>query len=87
MEPILELIQNLKRNGPNLNKTIEKIMRYAVQSMNDIEELREELKDLEEIYDIIIIDAAIDFALEISNGKITYKKKNDVKAPVTIFFT
>ncbi|MFW9942776.1 MAG: SCP2 sterol-binding domain-containing protein [Candidatus Thorarchaeota archaeon] len=68
------VVHNLERNTEEFIIALERIIRLGVSVINNNEELREEIIEYNDIYQISITDINYHFWAKISNGTIMYKK-------------
>lgn len=66
---------------------LDKIINFAVNKFKITEELREEIIEYDDIYQIIITDINFNFWLNVSNGSIIYKKGINRSASFRIRYT
>ncbi len=66
---------------------LDKIIKFAVDKFKITEELREEIIEYDDIYQIIITDINFNFWLNVSNGSIIYKKGINRSASFRIRYT
>ncbi len=78
--PINSILRDLDKDSPKFDYVLDKIIKAVVKIMNNTEELKEELIGFDDIYQTNVIDANFDYWLEVSDGKLSYKKGTNPKA-------
>jgi len=78
--PINSILRNLDKDSPKFEYVLDKIIKAVVKIMNNTEELNEELVGFDDIYQTNVVDANFNYWLEVSDGKLTYKKGVNPKA-------
>jgi putative sterol carrier protein len=78
--PINSILRDLDKDSPKFDYVLDKIIKTVVKIMNNTEELKEELIGFDDIYQTNVIDANFDYWLEVSDGKLSYKKGTNPKA-------
>ncbi|MFX1279045.1 MAG: SCP2 sterol-binding domain-containing protein [Promethearchaeota archaeon] len=68
------VIHDLERNNEEFITALNRFIMIAVNLIKEIEELKEEIVDYDDIYQILISDINFNFWIKISNGTIIYKK-------------
>ncbi|MFX1293018.1 MAG: SCP2 sterol-binding domain-containing protein [Promethearchaeota archaeon] len=68
------VVLNLENNSEEFITTLERIIRLGVSIIKNTDELREEIIDYDDIYQISIMDINYHFWFKVSNGTILYKK-------------
>ena len=68
------VIHDLENQDGDFIGALDKVIKFAVSIIKNTEELREEIVDYDDIYQIILKDINFNFWLKISNGSIIYKK-------------
>ena len=68
------VIYNLENNNEEFVSALDRVIRFGVNIVNNIEELRKEILDYDEIYQIFITDSNFNFWIKVSNGTLLYKK-------------
>ena len=74
------VIYNLESNNEEFVSALDRVIRFGVNIVNNIEELRKEILDYDEIYQIYITDSNFNFWIKASNGSLLYKKGINRKA-------
>ncbi len=74
------VLYNLENNDEEFISMVGRVIRFGVSIINNTEELREEILDYDEIYQIIITDINLNFWIKVSNGSLLYKKGINRKA-------
>jgi hypothetical protein len=85
--PITSILETLDTDSPNFVSILDKIIKAVVNIMNNAEELKEELIGYDDIYQTYVVDADFNYWLEVSDGKLLYKKGVNPKALFVINFT
>lgn len=67
-------IHDLENSNEEFITSLDRIIRLGVSIIKNTEELREEIIDYDDIYQISITDMNYHFWFKVSNGTITYKK-------------
>lgn len=67
--------------------TLDQIIRISVNIINNTEELREEILDHNDIYQLSLVDLNFHFWFKISNGSILYKKGLNRDASFRVRYT
>jgi len=78
--PISSILRDLDKDSPKFDYVLDKIIKAVVKIMNNTEELKEELMGFDDIYQTNVVDANFDYWLEVSDGKLSYKKGTNPKA-------
>ena len=68
------VIHDLEHNNEEFIAALNRFIMIAVNLIKDFGELREEIVDYDDIYQILITDINFNFWIKISNGTIIYKK-------------
>ncbi len=68
------VLDDLENHNGEFIDVLDKFIKLAVNKFRTTEELREEIEDYEDIYQILITDINFKFWLKVSNGSIIYKK-------------
>ena len=68
------VVHDLEKNTEEFITALERIIRLGVSVIKNTEELREEIIDYDDIYQISITDINYHFWFKVSNGAIMYKK-------------
>jgi len=82
--PISSILKSLEKDSPKFEYVLDKIIKAVVKIMNSTEELKEELIGFDDIYQAYVTDADFNYWLEVSDGKVSYKKGVNPKALFTI---
>ena len=85
--PFISILEHLEQNGAKFEYLLDKIIKGVVKIMNDTEELKEELVGYDDIYQTCIIDTDFNYWLEVSDGRLRYKKGVNSQALFTINIT
>ena len=81
------VLNNIDNHDGELIVVLEKLIKFAVDKFINTEDLREEIEDYKDIYQIIITDLDFNFWLKVSNGSIFYKKGINRSASFTVKYT
>ncbi|MFW9900454.1 MAG: SCP2 sterol-binding domain-containing protein [Candidatus Thorarchaeota archaeon] len=81
------VIHYLENHDEEFIAVLEKIIKFAVNKFKNTEELREEIVDFDDIYQIIVTDVNFNFWLKVANGLIIYKNGINRSASVKIMYT
>ncbi len=73
-KPFSSVIHELENKEGEIIDTLDKVIKFAVIIISNTEELREEIIDYDDIYQIILKDINFNFWLKVNNGTILYKK-------------
>jgi putative sterol carrier protein len=68
------VVHDLENNTEDFITALERIIRLGVSVIKNTEEIREEIIDYDDIYQISITDINYHFWFKVSNGTIMYKK-------------
>ncbi|MFO8017591.1 MAG: SCP2 sterol-binding domain-containing protein [Promethearchaeia archaeon] len=69
VESILKSLEDPKRS---ISRLFEKLIKHIINYLNILEEIKEEISELNEIYQIEILDQEINFWIELKNQHISY---------------
>ncbi|MFX0057426.1 MAG: SCP2 sterol-binding domain-containing protein [Candidatus Hodarchaeota archaeon] len=86
-ESISNLLKNLEGENENFKKALESIIKAGVKIVNSTEELREELIGFDDIYQTSVIDLGFNYWLQVSEGKLSYKKGINPEASFIMNYT
>jgi putative sterol carrier protein len=81
------VVHDLENNDEEFITVLDRVISFAVSIVKNTEELREEIKDYNDIYQILLTDINFNFWLKISNGSIIYKKGINRSATFRIRYT
>ena len=81
------VIHNLENHDGEFIALLDKIIKFAVTKFKSTEELREEIAEYDDIYQIILTDINLNFWLKLSNGSIIYKKGVNRSASFRVVYT
>jgi putative sterol carrier protein len=81
------VLNDLENHNGEFLTALDRFIKFAVSKFTNIEELREEILDYHDIYQIIITDMNFNFWLKISNGSIIYKKGINRSASFRVKYT
>jgi putative sterol carrier protein len=73
-EAISNLLNNLEGDNEKFIKTLDSIIKAGVKIVNSTDELREELIGFDDIYQTSVLDLGFDYWLQVSDGRLSYKK-------------
>ena len=68
------VIHELENNDEEFITALDRVISFAINIVRDTEELREEIIDYDDIYQILLTDINFNFWFKVSNGSIVYKK-------------
>ncbi len=68
------VVHDLENNTEEFITALDRIIRHGVSIIKNTGELREEIIDYDDIYQILITDINFNFWFKVSNGTIMYKK-------------
>ena len=66
---------------------LDRFIRFSINIINNTEELREEIEDLDDMYQISLVDINFHFLFKLSNGSIVYKKGLNRDASFRVRYT
>ncbi|MFX0104664.1 MAG: SCP2 sterol-binding domain-containing protein [Candidatus Hodarchaeota archaeon] len=81
------VIHDLENQDEEFIESLDRVISFAVSIIKNTEELREEIVDYDDIYQIILTDINFNFWLKISNGLIIYKKGINKSASFRVKYT
>ncbi|MFX1387962.1 MAG: SCP2 sterol-binding domain-containing protein [Promethearchaeota archaeon] len=81
------VLNDLENHDGEFITALDKFIKFAVSKFTSTEELREEIADYNDIYQIIITDIDFNFWLNVSNDAIVYKEGINRNAPFRIQYT
>ena len=81
------VIHDLENNDEEFITVLDRVISFAVSIVKNTEELRDEIIDYDDIYQILITDINFNFWLKISNGSIMYKKGINRSATFKVRYT
>ena len=81
------VLNDLENHDGEFIGLLDKIIKFAVHKFTTTEDLREEIVEYEDIYQISVTDIGLDFWLNISNGSIIYKKGINRNASFRVKYT
>ena len=81
------VIHDLENNDEEFITVLDRVISFAVSIVKNTEELRDEIIDYDDIYQILITDINFNFWLKISNGSIMYKKGINRSATFRVRYT
>lgn len=68
------VVHKLENNDEEFITGVDRVISFAVNIIRDTDELKEEILDYNDIYQIILTDVNFNFWIKLSNGSIIYKK-------------
>jgi putative sterol carrier protein len=81
------VLTGLENNERELIIVLDKYIKFAVDKFMNTEDLREEIEDYNDTYQIIITDLNFNFWLKISNNSVIYKKGINRSSSFTVRYT
>ena len=81
------VLSDLKNNDTELKIVLDKFIKFAVDKFMSTEDLREEIEDYNDIYQIYIRDLDFNFWLKVSNNSVIYKKEINRNASFAVNYT
>ena len=81
------VIHDLENSDEEFIATLDRIISFAVNLVKNTEELREEIIDYDDLYQISLTDINFNFWLKVSNGSIMYKKGINRSATFKVRYT
>jgi putative sterol carrier protein len=81
------VLANLESHNDELIVVLDKFIKFAVDKFTNTQDLREEIEEYNDIYQIIVSDLNFNFWLKISNNSIIYKKGINRNASFTVKYT
>lgn len=81
------VVLELNNNNEEFITALERVIRFAVNIIKNTEELREEIIDYNDIYQIFITDINYSFWIKISHGTVLYKKGINREASFRVKYT
>jgi hypothetical protein len=81
------VIHYLENHDEEFIVVLDKIVGFIINKFKSIEDLRDEILEYNDTYQIIVSDINFSFWLKISNGSTIYKKGINRKASFRIIFT
>ncbi len=81
------VLNNLETYDEEFVEVLDKIIKLGVSVARNTEELREEIMDYDDVYQIYITDLNFNFWLKISKGSIVYKKGINRSASFRVKYT
>jgi hypothetical protein len=77
-------VLGLENNDEEFIAAVDRMIKFTVAIIKGTEELREEIKDYDDIYQVLITDIDFNFWFKVSGGSILYKKGINRAASVRI---
>ncbi len=81
------IIDKLNNSEEEVVEILDKFINFGISLIQNTDELLEEILDFDEIYQFHITDINFNFWIEVSRGKIIYKKGFNKNTSLRIFFT
>ncbi|MFX1420496.1 MAG: SCP2 sterol-binding domain-containing protein [Promethearchaeota archaeon] len=81
------VLNDLENHDGEFIDLLDKIIKFAVNKFTNTEDLREEIIEYDDIYQIIVTDIDFNFWLNVSNGSIIYKKGINRNASFKVNYT
>ena len=81
------VVHDLENNDEEFITALDRIISFAVNLVKNTEELREEIIDYDDIYQVLLTDINFNFWLKVSNGSIMYKKGINRSATFKVRYT
>ena len=69
------LLCELEEDKETFKLTLDKVLRFAIATYNSVEELKEELVDIDDIYQAYIEEIDMQYWIKISEGKMEYQQR------------
>ncbi len=86
-ESLRSLISILEQEDDKFIPVLEKIIKAGIKIVNNAEELREELLGYDDIYQTSVLDVGYNYWLDVSEGKLFYKKGSNPEATFKVGYT
>ncbi len=81
------VVHDLETNNEEFITALDRIISFAVNIVKNTEELREEIIDYNDTYQISLTDINFNFWFKVSNGSIVYKKGINRSATFKVRYT
>ena len=81
------VLHDLENHDGEFIAVLDKIIKFAVTKFKSTEELREEIAEYDDIFQIIITDINFNFWLSVSNSSMIYKKGINRSTSFRIIYT
>jgi putative sterol carrier protein len=81
------VVHDLENNNEEFITALDRIISFAVNIVKNTEELREEIIDYNDTYQISLTDINFNFWFKVSNGSILYKKGINRSATFKVRYT
>ena len=81
------VIHDLENHDGEFIALLDKIIKFVVTKFKSTQELREEITEYNDIYQIILTDINFNFWLKLSNGSLYYKKGVNRSASFKVKYT
>jgi hypothetical protein len=81
------VLANLESHNDELIVVLDKFIKFAVDKIKNTQDLREEIEEYNDIYQIIVSDLNFNFWLKISDNSIIYKKGINRNASFAVKYT
>jgi putative sterol carrier protein len=81
------VVHELENNDEEFISSLDRIISFAVHIVKNTEELKEEIKNYDDIYQISLTDIDFNFWIKVSNGSIIYRKGINRSATFRVRYT
>ncbi|MHA2088028.1 MAG: SCP2 sterol-binding domain-containing protein [Promethearchaeota archaeon] len=81
------VVHSLETNEEEFISALDRVIGFAVNIIKNTEELKEEIRDYDDLYQIQLTDVNFNFWLKVSNGSLIYKKGINRSATFRIKYT
>jgi putative sterol carrier protein len=81
------VVHELENSDEDFISALDRIISFAVNIVKNTEELREEIIDFDDIYQILLTDINFNFWIKVSNGSIIYRKGINRSATFRVRYT
>jgi len=81
------VIHDLENHDGEFIAVLDRIIKFIVNMFKSIEELRDEILEYNDTYQIVVKDINFNFWLKVSNGSTIYKRGINTNASFSIIFT
>jgi len=81
------VLHDLEDDDEKFIKSLDRIISFAVNIVKNTEELKEEIRDYDDTYQILLTDINFNFWFKVSNGSIIYKKGINRSATFKVKYT
>ena len=73
-EKLEKILNDLESDKSKFKLVLDKILRFAIETYNSVEELQEELVDIDDTYQAYVDDTDMQYWIKVSDGKIEYQQ-------------